>query len=300
MSVLCAVHSPYGDVRPPRMLIRVGILAVILWIHGEVIPRSVYFVYPALSRFLPFENEIFTTQMHFVLDFERSQEIGAYVRMTNKYIIVGRSRNHHVPDFFRDNFECPIVETTINTIRTVGAQCVGNKNALLLPDTTSDQELQHIRNALPPSVKVLRIRERLNCLGNVILCNDNACIIHPDIDEEYITILEDALEVPVYRHTIGSEELVGTFAIMNNQGMLVHPDTTEPQMRELGEMLNIRVIAGTVNAGSGAIGSGMAVNDWSSIAGSKTTSVEIKVAETVFDFPDNRIDPRIVAEEIVQ
>ena len=238
--------------------------------------------------------------MHFALDFERSCEIGAYVRLTNKYIIVGRSAQHHVSDFFRENFDCPIVETTINTIRTVGVQCIGNKNALLLPETCSDQELQHIRNALPAAVKVMRIQERLNCLGNIVLCNDNACLAHPDIDEQNISVMEDALGVPVYRHTIGNEELVGTFAVMNNQGMLVHPNTTEAQMRELSEMLNLRVIAGTVNSGAPAVGSGMVANDWVHITGTKSTSVEIKVAETVFDFPDNRISADIIAEEVVQ
>lgn len=238
--------------------------------------------------------------MYFVLDFERSPEIGAYVRMTNSYIVVGRSSNHHVTSFFRENFDCPIVETTINTIRTVGAQCIGNRNALILPDTCTDQELQHIRNALPPSVKVLRMQERLNCLGNIVLCNDNACIVHPDIEEENVSVLEEALEVPVYRHTIGSEQLVGTFAVMNNQGLLVHPATTEAQMRELGEILNLRVIAGTVNSGSPAVGSGLVANDWTQIVGSRSTNVEIKVAETVFSFPEDRIDPKIIAEEIIQ
>jgi translation initiation factor 6 (eIF-6) len=46
----------------------------------------------------------------------------------------------------------------------------GNRHGLLLPSTTTDQELQHLRNALPPTVALQRVEERLSALGNVIAC----------------------------------------------------------------------------------------------------------------------------------
>ena len=59
----------------------------------------------------------------------------------------------------------------------------GNKNGLLVPSTTTDQELQHMRNSLPDSVKVQRVEERLSALGNVVSCNDYVALIHPDLDK---------------------------------------------------------------------------------------------------------------------
>lgn len=59
---------------------------------------------------------------------------------------------------------------------------MGNKHGLLVPNTTFDTELQHIRNALPDTVKVKRIEERLSALGNVVACNDYVALVHPDID----------------------------------------------------------------------------------------------------------------------
>ena len=47
----------------------------------------------------------------------------------------------------------PVVKTSIAGTRLVGRLTVGNKNGLLLPNTTSDQEMQHIRNALPDEVR---------------------------------------------------------------------------------------------------------------------------------------------------
>ncbi|KAI5151566.1 translation initiation factor 6 [Enteropsectra breve] len=238
--------------------------------------------------------------MHFTLDFEGNSDIGAYVRLTNKYIIVGRSQSRNVLNFFKEHFECPIVETTINTIRTVGSLCVGNSRALILPDTCTDQEMMHIRNSLPQEIKVVRMTERNNCLGNIIICNDHVCLVNGDLEDENIRVLENALEVPVYRNTIGSESLVGTYAVMNNQGMLTGPNITEEELRELGELLRVRVIAGTVNSGHSTVGSGIVVNDWVQISGRRCTNVEVKVAESVFAFSDNRISENIVADEIVQ
>ncbi|XP_057501077.1 eukaryotic translation initiation factor 6-2-like isoform X1 [Actinidia eriantha] len=57
-----------------------------------------------------------------------------------------------------------------------------NKNGLLLPHTTTDQELQHLRNSLPDQVVVQRIDERLSALGNCVACNDYAALTHTDLD----------------------------------------------------------------------------------------------------------------------
>lgn len=237
--------------------------------------------------------------MHFKLDFEGNAEIGAYVKLTNKYILVGRSLSQNVINFFRENFDCPVVETTINTIRTVGSQCAGNSRGLILPDTCTDQELQHIRNSLPPSIKVARMVEKFNALGNVIICNDYGCLVHPEIDDENLKIIEDVLGVPVFKHMIGAEPLVGTFAVLTNQGMLTCPNITEVEMKELSELLKVQVIAGTVNAGSNAVGSGLVANDYVCITGTRCTNVEIKVAETVFNLSSEGVSEMAAIDEIV-
>ena len=59
---------------------------------------------------------------------------------------------------------------------------LGNRHGLLVPSTTTDQELQHIRNSLPDSVKIQRVEERLSALGNVVACNDYVALVHPDLD----------------------------------------------------------------------------------------------------------------------
>lgn len=52
-----------------------------------------------------------------------------------------------------------------------------------MPNNTTDQELQHIRNSLPDAVKIQRVEERLSALGNVIACNDYVALVHPNLDK---------------------------------------------------------------------------------------------------------------------
>lgn len=77
----------------------------------------------------------------------------------------------------------PVVHASIAGCRIIGRMTVGNKNGLLVPGSTSDVELQHLRNSLPDDVKVQRVEERLSALGNVIACNDYVALVHPDLDK---------------------------------------------------------------------------------------------------------------------
>lgn len=85
----------------------------------------------------------------------------------------------------------PVVHASIAGCRIIGRLTVGNRKGLIVPHSTTDLELQHLRNALPDAVKIQRVEERLSALGNVIACNDYVSLVHPDIDRE-TEGLEDA------------------------------------------------------------------------------------------------------------
>ncbi|XP_017334571.1 eukaryotic translation initiation factor 6 isoform X2 [Ictalurus punctatus] len=158
----------------------------------------------------------------------------------------------------------------------------GNRHGLLVPNNTTDQELQHMRNCLPDAVRIQRVEERLSALGNVIACNDYVALVHPDLDRETEEILADNLKVEVFRQTVAEQVLVGSYCAFSNQGGLVHPKTSIEDQDELSSLLQVPLVAGTVNRGSEVIAAGMVVNDWCAFCGLDTTSTELSVIESVF------------------
>lgn len=192
----------------------------------------------------------------------------------------------------------------------------------MVPNTTTDQELQHLRNSLPDKITVQRVEEPLSALGNCVVTNDHVALIHPDLDsvcvynsssfllsiilillycfsmcfQETEEIIQDVLQVEVFRQTIASNALVGSYCVLSNQGGMVHPRTSMEDQEELSSILQVPLVAGTVNRGSDVLGAGMVVNDWSAFCGLDTTATELSVIESIFKLQDK--GPSTIMDEM--
>ncbi|KAG6760418.1 hypothetical protein POTOM_036940 [Populus tomentosa] len=232
------------------------------------------------------------------LQFENNCEVGVFSKLTNAYCLVAIGGS----ESFYSTFEAeladviPVVKTSIAGTRIIGRLCAGNKNGLLVPHTTTDQELQHLRNSLPDQVVVQRIDEKLSALGNCIACNDHVALAHTDLDRETEEIIADVLGVEVFRQTIAGNILVGSYCAFSNRGGLVHPHTSIEDLDELSTLLQVPLVAGTVNRGSEVIAAGITVNDWTAFCGSDTTATELSVIESVFKLREAR--PSAIVDEM--
>lgn len=150
-----------------------------------------------------------------------------------------------------------------------------------MPNTATDQELQHVRNSLPDEVVVQRLDERLSALGNVIATNDYAALIHPDVDRETEEVAADVLGVEVFRQAVAGNTLVGSYAVFTNQGGVVAPQASVEELDELSSLLQVPLVAGSVNRGSDVVGAGLVANDWAAFCGADTTATELSVIESV-------------------
>jgi len=230
--------------------------------------------------------------------FENCSDVGVFARLTNTYCLIGYGGTEYYRVFENElSNRCSICYTSIAGTRIVGRMTVGNKKGLLLPNNTTDQELNHIRSTLDESVVVQRIEEKLSALGNVIAVNDHVALIHPDLDKETEQIIQDTLGVEVFRQTISGEMLVGSYCVFSNLGGLVHPRTSVEDLDELSSLLQIPLVAGTINRGSVTIGAGLVVNDYTAFCGNDTTGTEIALIDAIFKLKDKGskplIDPRL-------
>jgi len=209
------------------------------------------------------------------IDYENSSEVGVFVKLTNAYCLVADGNKTFMSALESELGEhIPVVATSIAQTRPI------------LPNTTTDQELLHLRNSLPDSVQVRRIEERLSALGNVVVANDHVALVHPDLDKESEELIADTLGVEVFRQTISGQALVGSYCSLTNQGALVHPTTSVEDQNELAGLLQVPLMAGTVNRGSSVVGAGMVVNDWKAFVGMSTTATELMLIEKIFKLND--------------
>jgi translation initiation factor 6 len=232
------------------------------------------------------------------VQYENTNEVGVFAKLTNSYCLVAIGGSENFYSVFESELadHIPVIHTSIAGVRIIGRLTAGNKNGLLVPSTTTDQELQHLKNALPDSVKLQRVEEKLSALGNCIVCNDHVALVHPDIDQDTEEIIADILGVEVFRQSIAKNVLVGSYCSLTNQGALVHPKTSLEEQKELSALLQVPVTAGTVNRGSDVVGAGMVVNDWSAFCGLDTTSTELAVIESIFNLQEQDDQTDVVEE----
>jgi translation initiation factor 6 len=218
------------------------------------------------------------------VSFENNNDIGVFAKLTNKYCILAGGQADNFYSVFESELgaHIPVIQASIAGTKLVGRMIAANKNGMLVPMSTSDGELQALRNALPDSVKIQRVEERLNALGNVISCNDYVALVHPELYKSTEEIIGDVLGVEVYKTLIAGNALVGSYSCITNKGGLVHPMCSVAELDELSTLLQIPLCAGTVNRGSDVVASGLVANDWAAFCGLDTTGTELSVVDAIY------------------
>jgi len=236
--------------------------------------------------------------MAFRCVYESSNDVAVFSRLTNSYCLIGIGASANFYSVIEAELAdvIPVVFCSVAGVRIIGRLTIGNRHGLLVPDSATDQELQHLRNSLPDSVQIRRVNERLSALGNVVSCNDHVAIVHADVSKELETALKEVLKVEVFRMNLGTHELIGSYACLTSHGCLVAAKTPPETQRELSSLLQVPVVAGTVNRGSELIGAGVCANDWIAFTGLTTTSAELSVLESIFKLGTN--NPSTIATEL--
>ena len=139
--------------------------------------------------------------------------------------------------------------------------------------------------ALEDYREVYRLEGAMNAAGNVILANDSFAAVHPDMPIEVAEEIGTFLGVPVRRLTFAGIKTVGMAAVATNKGVLVHARSTDAEIADLAECAEgLQIGTGTVNMGSGLVGTGVLANSRGYVVGFETTGFELGRIEEVFGF----------------
>ncbi|KAI0284805.1 hypothetical protein BC826DRAFT_1054300 [Russula brevipes] len=124
--------------------------------QGELLTRSLRRRSGSVLQSIPI------SRLHFMatrMQFENSSDIGVFSKLTNAHCLASIQGSTNFYSAFEAELGdvVSIVHTSIGGTRIVGRIAAGDHHGHLVPSTTTDQELQHLQNALPADDRPRRV-----------------------------------------------------------------------------------------------------------------------------------------------
>ena len=208
--------------------------------------------------------------------------IGVYVFTNNHLALVPPNIEDKHKKIIIETLNVEVHEVKVADSALIGILIAGNDNGILLPRIVRDEEYKHIKRLLDINVGILH--SRFTALGNIILTNNKVALVHPELENEAITVIKDFLGVEeVVKGTIAKLPVVGSVAVLNSKGCAVHPDASEEDIKMLEELFKVNVGIATVNFGVTFLRSGIIANDHGALVGEATTGPEMMRIQTILN-----------------
>ncbi|MDD1656094.1 MAG: translation initiation factor IF-6 [Methanomicrobiales archaeon] len=214
------------------------------------------------------------------LDFAGNPHIGIFTRVMEEIAIVPPGAPEAFYQALRQELAVDLVETTIQGSAIVGALATGNRHGMVVSGLAERSEIERLAEVR----EVMLLSDGMNAAGNIILASDSFAAVHPDMPLETAEEIGAFLHVPVRRLTFGGIKTVGMAAVATARGVIVHPRSSPQEIARLEELAPVPVGVGSVNMGSGLVGSGLLANSHGYLAGSETSGFELGRIEEVFGF----------------
>ncbi len=209
-----------------------------------------------------------------------SPVLGVFATCTEELVFVPNDVPDETIRELEESLGTKAVRSSVGGSFILGSLLRGNSKGVMAAGFILDKEIRAIRK----HVKSARLSGELNAAGNLILANDNAALVHPDLSDKSIGVIKKTLGVDVRKGTIGGLKTVGMSGIATNKGVLIHPKATSSEIALLEELFGLPVDIGTVNFGSPLVGSGLLANSKGYVAGEETTGPEITRIEDALGY----------------
>ena len=218
--------------------------------------------------------------MSSTIAFGGDPHIGVFARVLEDLVILAPQAPEGFRATIEAELEAEVVETTLQDSAIVGALAAGNRRGVVVSGLASRDEVARIEEHR----EVMVLSDGMNAAGNIILANDVFAAVNPEMPLGTAEEIGAFLRVPVLRLSFAGYRAVGKVAVATNRGILVHPRANPAEIAALEEAVDLPIGVGTVNLGSGLVGSGLLANSRGYLAGSGTSGFELGRIEEVLGF----------------
>ena len=218
--------------------------------------------------------------MERTISFGSDANIGVFCRVFEDIAVVPSTATVEFREALSGLLDVEVLVTTIQGSEIVGSLLAGNSRGLVVSGLAGEKEL----SLLQEHREVLLLERGMNAAGNIILANDDVTCVHPDLPASVAARVEKMLGNPVTRISFAGIKTVGMAAVATGRGIMVHPRTHAQELATLESITDLPIGTGTVNMGSGLVGTGLLANSKGYLAGTGTSGYELGRIEDIFGF----------------
>lgn len=200
----------------------------------------------------------------------RSNFIGVYSKAWDDIVLLPSNVEDETASLISEGLQTPVEKLLIDNSSLIGTFIALNSNGIVVSRIGDG----HVFSDQIRDRNVLFLNDKVNAIGNDVIANDHAAMIHKAFTASSQKKIEDALGVEVVKGTIGGIKTVGSAAVLTRKGMLVTPETSEEEMRSLSDLFKVPVKEGTANFGNMYVGSSILANSKGVFVGKETTPIE--------------------------
>lgn len=212
-----------------------------------------------------------------------SPQVGVFVFANDKYALIPPDVPPKLEEKIAETLRVEVIRGYIAGSRLIGALTCGNNFGMLLPRSALESEVQMIKSTLQLNVAVLGDVKETG-LGNLVLANDNACLVSPLLPKPALKVISDTLGVECVASSLGGSPFVGSLSVATNRGLALPPFVSDEEVKSLEELFKVQAGLLTINKGRMFLRSGLVANTKGALAGFETTGHELMQIQRIL-FP---------------
>ncbi|MCE4606480.1 MAG: translation initiation factor IF-6 [Desulfurococcales archaeon] len=209
-------------------------------------------------------------------DYRGNPNVGVYIVANNKLALIPMDLNPKDVEIIQGVLGVDVFHLKISDTSLLGVLVALNDNGIIVPRTSSDPEIRKLKNIVRTvGLELGVLPSRNNAIGNMILTNNKAALVYPELDDNSLKIISDVLDVEVTKKSIIGIPTVGSLGVITDRGGIVHRDVTDDELDWLSDYFKVDIMTGTINFGVSFIKTGLVANSKGGLVGSETTGPEL-------------------------